>query len=728
MPALRKGARVLAQFGGDGGDWYAGKIASEIRKDGTFCVEYDDGDVDKRLRSRHVQLIGSSSAGSPSADDTPLASTRSAPTCDSFPEAAELFFTKGMRVEAQFGGEGGDWFPGHIGSKQRKDGTYRVNYDDGDVDLRLLPKHIRSLENAAKGRDSVFQEKQGGKPLKTEEPTFVKPTKRPAPDNQNPRDPSVLSSSLPFSTSHETPSHSEAGVSSTPASSGMSSYERERLRKISQNHAMLKELGLHDTSASAIPTATRGQSMGAVARHARALGIKRTKREPRAKLQPSRRSLRVQGKGADGKELPASFKEPSAKGGYGALYHGSNDRAPEMSISGNVEVDEDGQLFLQSLRLRAAAAAKLDGGSKDDEDEEEEEDVMLPVPADILKYAERLAALQVDEEEGLRRVTPQRIYSLAFSPSRSDLVVAAGDKVGNFGMWACGAKFGSDGVFTARPHSATLSGVLFNPVDDSKIFTCSYDGRVMELDTTKVTFSEIHTNQGAAGLFDIQCDPSCSSLYVAREDGGLTRFDRRCSGAGSSKGCETWDLHEKKINTVSLRHDSTQPTYLSTASLDRTVAIWDLRNMSKPLHLMPHGLSVNQSGFSPDGSWLCTVAQDNLLRSYDANALIAQGSEAASKSRCPPQPSRKCRHDNRTGRWLTKFKLNWDPKQPNAFVIGSMDQPRCIEVFSSDCSRIMRMRTEAVRSVQSLNVFHAHQDAVVSANSSGKVHLWVPPA
>lgn len=681
MTTLCKGARVLAQFGGDGGDWYAGKIASDIRKDGTFRVEYDDGDVDKRLFSRHVQLIGSSSATSSSANDTPSASTCSVPSSTPSHGAAESF-TLGMRVEAQFGGEGGDWFPGRIASKQRKDGTYRVNYDDGDVDLRLLPKHIRSLEDTA---DRVDADEERKKPMKKKVHTLSKPTKRPAPGSQNPHDPAVLSSSLPLSTKHEAPSSSEA---ETSAGGMMSSYERERLRKISQNHAMLKELGLQDTAASAIPQ-NRRQPMGAVARHARALGIKRSKREPREKLQPTRRSLRVQGKGADGKELPASFKEPSAKGGYGALYHGSNDREPELSISGNVEVDEDGQLFLQSLRLRAASAvAKSDGGGSggsgtntDDDDHEDEEDALLPVVgADLLKYAERLAALQVDEEEGLRRVTPQRIYSLALSPSRSDLVVAAGDKVGNFGMWACGAKFGSDGVFTARPHSATLSGVLFNPVDDSKIFTCSYDGRVMELDTTKVTFSEIHTNQGAAGLFDIQCDPSCSSLYVAREDGGLTRFDRRCIGTGSSKGCETWYLHEKKINTVSLRQDSSQPIYLSTASLDRTVAIWDLRNMSKPLHLMPHGLSVNQSGFSPDGAWLCTVAQDNLLRSYDANALIAQGSEAASRSRSPPQPSRKCRHDNRTGRWLTKFKLNWDPKQPNAFVIGSMDQPRCIEV------------------------------------------------
>ena len=82
-------------------------------------------------------------------------------------------------------------------------------------------------------------------------------------------------------------------------------------------------------------------------------------------------------------------------------------------------------------------------------------------------------------------------------------------------------------------------------------------------------------------------------------------------------------------------------------------------------------------------------------------------------------------HDNRTGRWLTKFKVDWDPKQPNAFVIGSMDQPRCIEVFNSSCTRVMRMREDdVVKSVQSLNKFHLTRDVVVSANASGKVHVW----
>ena len=109
--------------------------------------------------------------------------------------------------------------------------------------------------------------------------------------------------------------------------------------------------------------------------------------------------------------------------------------------------------------------------------------------------------------------------------------------------------------------------------------------------------------------------------------------------------------------------------------------------MKKPLHNLPHALSLNQAMWSPDGKHIVTVCQDNYLRTYDAPHLC----ENPHKSGYPQAPKYKVRHDNRTGRWLTKFKVHWDPKQSDAFVIGSMDQPRCIEVFNAECQRLMRV-------------------------------------
>ena len=85
------------------------------------------------------------------------------------------------------------------------------------------------------------------------------------------------------------------------------------------------------------------------------LGVQRVKRAARKRKPklPPRRSLRVQGKDADGKELPPNFKEPNKHGGGGY-----ETKEEKLSIQGNVEVDEDGKTFLQSLRMASSASGK----------------------------------------------------------------------------------------------------------------------------------------------------------------------------------------------------------------------------------------------------------------------------------------------------------------------------------------------------------------------------------
>lgn len=63
------------------------------------------------------------------------------------------------------------------------------------------------------------------------------------------------------------------------------------------------------------------------------------------------------------------------------------------------------------------------------------------------------------------------------------------------------------------------------------------------------------------------------------------------------------------------------------ASLDRTVKLWDARQLGAgtgenhiggmlPIAEMPHFRSVNSAHFSPSGEWLATVGQDDKLRLY----------------------------------------------------------------------------------------------------------------
>ena len=280
----------------------------------------------------------------------------------------QLLFKRGEKIEAQFGGHGGEWYPGTIGSRKRKDGTYRVNYDDGDVDLRLLPR-------------------------------FIRRPKAPPGTNSTNESSATICDTLPPRKKHAGDKGKEAANSKSKLannsttqgdvhdSQDYSAYELQRLRKISANKALLETLGLTST-APVVPQITAHRRTSAVGRRMKALGVSKPKRE-KVKREPTRRSLRVQGKQADGTALPPTFKEPKWKQ---SRFRRSNDRAihEELSISGNVEVDEDGKQFFQSLQKRHDTATHNAGSA--------------PIDSHLLKYAERLAQLEVDEAIGVRKV------------------------------------------------------------------------------------------------------------------------------------------------------------------------------------------------------------------------------------------------------------------------------------------------------------------------------------
>ena len=105
-------------------------------------------------------------------------------------------------------------------------------------------------------------------------------------------------------------------------------------------------------------------------------------------------------------------------------------------------------------------------------------------------------------------------------------------------------------------------------------------------------------------------------------------------------------------------------------------------------------------------------------------------------------------HDNKTGRYLPVFHAAWDPKNHDAFVCGSMTQPRIVEVFSTaainkggasfapgkrdkktmalGCKRVGVLGDggEYLGSVQSRSAFHPFLDVVVCGNASGRVHIF----
>lgn len=131
-----------------------------------------------------------------------------------------------------------------------------------------------------------------------------------------------------------------------------------------------------------------------------------------------------------------------------------------------------------------------------------------------------------------------------------------------------------------------------------------------------------------------------------------------------------------------------------------------------------HKKSINAAYVSPDGEYLVSVSQDNTVKVV--KNFLEQTSTAFS-----------LRHDNFTGRWLSTFRPSFDPKAPSTFVLGSMEHPRVVELFSPaatkgglSLNRDVVLKSNFLGSVCSRNAFHHDLHVIAGCNSSGRVHIF----
>ncbi|CAN0214617.1 unnamed protein product, partial [Discosporangium mesarthrocarpum] len=282
----------------------------------------------------------------------------------------------------------------------------------------------------------------------------------------------------------------------------------------------------------------------------------------------------------------------------------------------------------------------------------------------------RLGRLKVDED-GVCKVVKERAYSLAWHPSSDKLLLAAGDKVGHVGIWTLDSSDeGEDGVFLFKPHTRSVPRLEFDPADGHKLLSTSYDGTVRRMDVEAGAFEQVYANEEdeQVSLTSSYLVPMERTLLLCDDTGAVSGLDLRTNK-------EVWrcSVHEKKVNSV--HGDPKNGHVFVTASLDRTVKLWDARRLegkgrtggavNAPAE-MPHFRSVNSAHFSPGaGEWVVTVGQDDKIRLFRGVAR-AMGTQVKPEYSLP--------HNNQTGRWLTKFQASWDPKDTGLFAIGSMQK------------------------------------------------------
>uniref|UniRef100_A0A8C3V3E1 WD repeat-containing protein 76 n=1 Tax=Catharus ustulatus TaxID=91951 RepID=A0A8C3V3E1_CATUS len=325
----------------------------------------------------------------------------------------------------------------------------------------------------------------------------------------------------------------------------------------------------------------------------------------------------------------------------------------------------------------------------------------------LCRYQESLSSM-VLSEGNVRKVVKARVCSMAIHPSQSTILVAAGDKLGHVGLW--NSSRSEEGAHTFTPHSFHVSCMHFSPCNPAHLLSLSND-TLRCADVTRAVFDEVRSEEDFS-CFDFLEENACTAI-VSCWDGAVAVVDRRTPGVSPELSA---DIGFRRTRTVHV-HPLNKHYFLAAGLVD--VCVFDVRYLkakgNKPLSsLKGHTKSVASAYFSPGtGSRVVTVCADDKLRVYDTTSLSSSVTLLSS-----------IRHNNNTGRWLTRFRAIWDPKQEHCFLVGSMAQPRQIQVFQDTGTLLHSFCSEDyLTSVCSINVVHPSQNILVGGNSSGRLHV-----
>jgi WD40 repeat protein len=368
-------------------------------------------------------------------------------------------------------------------------------------------------------------------------------------------------------------------------------YEAQRKARILANEAFLDALGMAQlkTDMSSSADASRASKRAATAAKRRKL---KEARDAEPKIQ--RKSLRQRGKEAPniqvlvehaGRIVTTTFdsnapSSASASSSGGAAVVAQE--APIQQLDAVLFDEEDGDSADEGLR-------QVLGGLVDDESGLVGTGVKVE---DLSEYHQQLAGMTVREDE-VEKLTPDAIYGLAVHPSASKLVVMAGDKKGNVGIWAVpnavpsGCSPSTSGgakrtkveqdvneqqvlVTQFRPHSGNVNVLAVAPEDPMNLLSWSYDGTVKSIDMAANTVTTVFEQSscvfdGENNAKDVWLQHGAirpgapNELGLAFSNGWSAIVDKR-----SGKPTAEFYLHEQKVQTLSFGGDH----YMCTVSRD----------------------------------------------------------------------------------------------------------------------------------------------------------------
>lgn len=446
----------------------------------------------------------------------------------------------------------------------------------------------------------------------------------------------------------------------------LSEYERQRQENIAQRDELLKQLALDASSAGLGPGHKPKPTKSAPKRKS---VVKKVKEEIVAR----RTSSRIAGIEADSEVAKWKAEDEHVAAQEAA-------KVKRQRISGRLNLsevqvagkgwDKNDNSLVDAFRRGADPGQRTFG----------DEEVKETTDKELRALREKMNGLEIYDgfEPNRIKITPERIYSLGFHPVADKPLIFAGDKLGNLGLFDASQSSSSvkhetvktedqdeeeaedddpdPNITSFHLHTRTISSFQFSPHNPSHLYTCSYDSSLRLLDLTKSSSEEIYGPQDTSldePISGVEMDPTTPHLlYFSRLDGHVGRTDTR-----APETVEIFQLSEKKIGGFSLNPSC--PHFIATASLDRTMRIWDLRKLSGkkgaqlPALCGEHEsrLSVSHAAFNSAGQ-VATASYDNTVKihSFEGMSGWSAGRDLTEKEMAP---SAIIRHNNQTGRWVT---------------------------------------------------------------------------
>jgi hypothetical protein len=131
--ALQEGAVIEARYKGRE-SYYAATVA-RVNSDGTYDINYNDGERELGVLAEYVRPIA--------AAVTAVAAAAVPTTVNSDTLDATTMLQEGAAVEARYKGRE-RYFPGLV-RRVNRDGTYDINYSDGERELGVLAEYIKAV-------------------------------------------------------------------------------------------------------------------------------------------------------------------------------------------------------------------------------------------------------------------------------------------------------------------------------------------------------------------------------------------------------------------------------------------------------------------------------------------------------------------------------------------------------------------------------------------------------